>query len=224
MEIKNYFKFVSEKIRRINKESVTSRVNFSKRTAILFLIAGGVLVLAPSFYFSLKYFRAYGNTPTASVSGSIQEKISDKNLAATICKGEGCFWLNRDGIAFGKSGKTGGNLVLSFEDKTSRNLDVGQVLLKPESLAKLLFLRKRISEDLGIFLRGGETIDLNLNDFDFKTLDGWTIKLTLSENAYRTIETLKKTLEEIKKTAPSGVEGLDYIDLRIPNKVFYKFR
>ena len=158
----------------------------------------------------------------ASVSGSSLETTVDKNLAATICRGDDCFWLNKDGIAFGKSGKTGGNLVLSFEDKTSRNLDIGQVLLKPESLAELLFLRKRISEDTGVFLKSGETIDLNLNDFDFKTADGWTLKLTLAENAYRTMETLKKTLEEVKKTAP--VSALDYIDLRIPNKVFYKFK
>ncbi len=215
---------MSEKIRRINREPISSRVNFPKRTKSLFLIAGGILVLVPAFYFSLKYFHFFKGAPTASVSGSLLETTVDKNSAATICRGEDCFWLNKDGVAFGKTGKTGGNLVLSFEDKTSRNLNIGQVLLKPESLAELLFLRKRISEDTGIFLKSGETIDLNLNDFDFKTADGWTLKFTLTENAYRTIETLKKTLEEVKKTAPSGVAGLDYVDLRISNKVFYKFK
>lgn len=220
---------MSEKIRPIKKESLSvrvgARVGFSsKRTKILFLVAGGILIVAPSFYFSLKYIHFTGNVPTASVSGAEGVKISDKNLAATICRGEECFWLNRDGVAFGKSGKTGGNLVLSFEDKTSRNLAVGEALIKPESLAELLFLKKRISEETGIFLKSGETIDLNFNDFDFKTADSWTLKLTLTENAYRTLETLKKTLEEVKKTAPSGVAGLDYVDLRISNKVFYKFK
>lgn len=212
---------MSEKIRRINRDPINSRVNFSKRTLTLFFIAGGVLFSALFFYFSWKYTNGFGNSTTASVSGEA-EKISDRNFVATLCGGEECFWLNKYGVAFGKSGKTGGNLALIIEDKTNRNLDTGQELLKPESLAELLFLKKKISEDLGIPLMYAETDDLNLNDFDFKTTEGWILKITLSENAYRTVETLKDTLEEIKKTAP--ISALDYIDLRISNKVFYKFK
>lgn len=223
MEIENYFKkSVSEKIRRINKEPISSRVNLSKKAKILFLIAGGAVVIAPLFYFSFKYLRNFGGITTASVSESSTKGISDKNLAATICRGEECFWVNKDGFAFGKSGKTGGNLVLSFEDKTGRELKIDAQLIKPETIAELLFLRKRISEDLGIYLKSGDTSDLNLNDFNFTTGDGWILKLSISENAYKTIEILRQALGEIKKTAP--LSGLDYVDLRIQNKVFYKFK
>jgi hypothetical protein len=214
---------VSEKIRHINRDPISSRVNFSKKTLTFFFVVGGTLFLAMFFYFSWKYTNGFGTSTIASVSGET-EKISDRNFVATLCGGEECFWLNKYGIAFGKSGKTGGNLVLIIEDKTNRDLSIGQELLKPESLAELLFLKKKISEDIDVPLMYVETDDLNLNDFDFKTTEGWILKITLSENAYRTVETLKETLEEIKKTAPSGISGLDYIDLRISNKVFYKFR
>lgn len=218
---------MSEKIRPIKKEPlgvrVGAKVGFSqKRTKILFLAVGGAVVLAPLFYFSFKYIGGNDSSISASISGEPSKKAIDKNLVATICRSEECFWINKDGFAFGKSGKTGGNLVLSFEDKTGRELKTDTQLIKPETLAELLFLRKRISEDLGVYLKNGETSDLNLNDFNFTTADGWILKLSIKENAYQTIEILKQTLEEIKKTAP--LSGLDYVDLRISNKVFYKFK
>ena len=74
-----------------------------------------------------------------------------------------------------------------------------------------------------VFLKSGDTSDLNLNDFNFTTGDGWVLKLSIKENAYKIIEILRQTLEEIKKTAPPTA-GLDYVDLRIQNKVFYKFK
>lgn len=185
------------------------------------MIAGGILFSALFFYVSWKYTNGFGNATTASVSGDA-DKMLDRDSVATLCGGEECFWLNKSGIAFQKSGKIGGNLVLIIEDKTNRNLGIGQELLKPESLAELLFLKKKISEDIEIPLMYVETDDLNLNDFDFKTTEEWILKITLSENAYKTAETLKKTLEEIKKTAPTS--ALDYVDLRISNKVFYKFK
>ena len=219
---------MSEKIRPIKKDPIGVRVGakvgfLNKKTKTFFLIASAAVILAPLFYFSFKYFGGDNSFISASVSGAPSKKVIDKNLAATICRSEECFWINRDGIAFGKSGKTGGNLVLSFEDKTGRELKTDTQLIKPESLAELLFLRKRIPEDLGVFLKSGDTSDLNLNDFNFTTGDGWVLKLSIKENAYKIIEILRQTLEEIKKTAPPTA-GLDYVDLRIQNKVFYKFK
>ena len=217
------FNCVSEKIRRINKEPIRSRVNFSKKTGIVFLVAAGISFLSAASYLSVGYLKDRKNSPTGSVSGGALNETSDKNVAAAICRGEECFWLNKGGFAFGKSGKSAGNLVLNIKDKTSRELKIGERLLKPETLAELLFLRKRISEDLGVPLKESGTSDSNLSDFYFAAAEGWTLKFTLAENAYKTLEILKQTLEEIKKTALNGLAGLEYIDLRIPNKVFYKF-
>lgn len=218
---------MSEKIRRINRKSLKDLIQIPKKAQIIFLVFGSVALISVGGYFALKSARSFLPSPVASVFGSDPKPdsntvIKDKDLAATICRGENCFWINRDGVAFGQSGRAGGNIVLTFDDKTGRTLEVDQQLIKPESLAELSFLRKDFSDKLDVAIKEGETTDLNLEDFDFKTNEGWTLKLTLAENAYKTVEILKRTLEEVKKTAPTS--ALDYMDLRIPNKVFYKFK
>lgn len=164
------------------------------------------------------FFLLYGKNKDISE----KQNIKDKNLAAVVCRLENCFWLNNNGLAYNQSGRMGGNIVLSVEDKTDRDLAVGEKLLNSNTLAELAFLKSKILEDLGLGLKEGETADLNLADFDFTTNEGWKLRFSVNENAYKTLETLKHSLAEITKTAPTS--ALEYVDLRIPNKVYYKFK
>lgn len=214
---------MSEKIRLINKEPIISRLGLSKKKAVFFLIIFGVFVFSLSSYLLFEYKIKSKNSSTASMN-MFENKNLNRDLVCVLCRGEECFWINKYGIAFGKSGKTAGNIVFSLEDKTERNLELGKELLKQESLSELIFLINKIQNDIGISLEYIETEDSNLNDFDFKTSEGWILKISLLENAYKTVEVLNGAIEEVKKTAPSGTSGLDYIDLRIPNKVFYKLK
>lgn len=166
------------------------------------------------------YFR--DQATSISLNNSANDKTRDKNILAAVCRDSACYWLNKLGVAFSQSGKLSGNIVLNIEDKTSRELKIGSELVAPATLAELLFLRNRITEDIGISLVSGETQDSNLADFDFAAAEGWKLRLSTSENAYKTLETLKQTLAEVSKTAP--ISMLDYVDLRIPNKVYYKFK
>lgn len=215
---------MSEKIRRINKEPLLKRIQAPQKSGTFFLISTAILLTSIGTYLAFRSAGNFFNPMAASVAGPKTSAggAADRELAAAICRSENCFWVNRGGVAFGQSGRVGGNITLGFDDKTGRTLEVGRQLLKPESLAELLFLRKRFSDESNVLLKEGETVDSDLKDFNFKTNEGWTLKFTLVENAYKTIEVFKKTLEEVKKTAPTS--ALDYVDLRIPNKVFYKFR
>lgn len=142
-------------------------------------------------------------------------------LYAVLCRNESCFSLDKNGIAYAATGRMSGNLILTLEDKTERNLKLGDKFLDSEALAKLYFIKTTVSQGLGIGLISAQTQDPDLNDFDFITSQNWILRITLRENAYKTIETLKRTLEQI---GPSNIPLLEYIDLRITNKVYYKFR
>lgn len=184
------------------------------------MVVGLILVL---FLGSAAWF--YWNSDVCCFSGEnnpSRVQAADRALAAVICRGEECFWLNKEGISFNKSGRTSGNLVVNLEDKTGRELKIGNELLGAEFLAELSFIKRKVYEDLSLNLRSGEIGDSSLKDFNFITNEGWLLRLSVAENAYKTLETLKQTLAEIKKTAPTA--GLEYIDLRVPNKVYYKFR
>lgn len=200
-----------EKFRQANKESFFSSKKISGVIGpVLFLI----VALAGLFFWREK------NKNISQVENSILP--ADRVLAAMVCRQPDCFWLNKEGVSFGQGGEAGGNIVIVLEDKTNRELKIGAQLVSPETLAKIDFFKNKLSEDFGLEIRSGETEDSHLADFDFTVKTGWVLRLNLAENVYRTLETLKQTLAEIKKTAPTAT--LEYVDLRIPNKVYYKFK
>ena len=205
---------MAEKFRRIKKERPRLVKNIFTGK---FLIAGLVLI----FLSGLAAWSYWGSDVLREDSPG-QTQIVDRALAAVVCRNGECFWLNKEGVSFNKSGKTAGNLVMNLEDKTGRDLKVGAELLNPGVMAELFFLKQKIYEEFGVSLRMGEIDNAKLSDFNFITQEGRALKISTGQNAYKTIEILKQTLAEIKKAAPTS--GLEYIDLRVPNKVYYRFK
>ena len=203
---------MAERFRRIKKEKTGLSGSFSRKK--LWVLPGAVVLVFMGWF--------YWSAGDSSRDEAKKELPVDRALAAVVCRAGECFWLNREGVSFNKSGKTAGNLVMNLEDKTGRDLKVGAELLNPGVMAELFFLKQRIYEEFGVSLRMGEIDNAKLSDFNFITQEGWALKISIGQNAYKTLETLKQTLAEISKT--NSTASLDYIDLRIPNKVYYKFR
>ena len=203
---------MAERFRRIKKEKTGLSGSFSQKK--LWVLPGAVVLVFMGWF--------YWSAGDSSRDEAKKELPVDRALAAVVCRAGECFWLNRDGVSFNKSGRTAGNLVLSFEDKTGRDLKVGERLLDPNVLSELAFIKQRAYSELGLNLKIGEVDDAKLLDFNFITQEGWLLKISTGQNAYKTIEILKQTLAEIKKAAPTA--GLEYIDLRVPNKVYYRFK
>ncbi len=204
---------MSEKIRRINKEPW----RISPRLKTIFYAGGGVIIiLAGSFFIyknASKFIDNSGNNNTANIAVG--------GLYAVLCRNENCFSLDKNGIAYADTSRMSGNLILTLEDKTERNLKLGDKFLDAETLAKLYFIKSSVAQNLGIGLTSAEIQETNLTDFDFMTDQNWILRVTLRENVYKTMETLKRTLEQIGQ---SNIPLLEYVDLRIPNKVYYKFK
>ncbi|MDP3764051.1 MAG: hypothetical protein Q8Q95_00310 [bacterium] len=202
---------MAEKFRLAQKENVFSKVKVpSYAGPLLFL----TLALITGIFF---YFKKH------TVSQEVKEENSiDKTLSAVLCQTGKCFWLNKEGVSFNEGAKVSGNMVPVVEDKTNKELKVGDKLLDPNTLGKINFLKEELATKFEIKLLDTKTEDSNYSDFDFTTSEGWVLRLNLSENIYKTLETLKQSLGEIKKTGPTAL--LDYLDLRIQNKVYYKFK
>lgn len=202
---------MAEKFRPAQKENVFSKVKVPS-------YAGTVLFLSLAIVTGLFFlYKKHAVTVEIAKTDSV-----DKALSAVLCQTTKCYWLNKDGVSFNEGAKTSGNLVLVVEDKTGKELKVGEKLLDPKILAKINFLKGELENNYSIKLIDTKTEDSNYSDFDFTTSEGWVLRLNLSENIYKTLETLKQSLVEIKKSGPTAL--LDYLDLRIQNKVYYKFR
>lgn len=204
---------MSEKIRRITKTTINQPLPRKKR--VIFLM--GLVVITLVFGGATLWYKKQG----FHLETRFPSNTNDKNLTAVLCRATDCYWLNEKGMAYHNGMRFSGSLILLISDKTSRPLALGQQLIKPETLSELAFLKKRILEETEIGLRAGETQDLKLEDFDFMTNQGWPLRFSVSENAYKTLAVLEQTLAQID---PQDISRLEYIDLRVPSKVYYKFR
>ena len=187
-----------EKIRRIRNQKETSSLR--KR---VFLIVGLAVVGVAIF-----------------ILGSTIEKpqrqdaaqFKNQKMAAVSCVSGECFQINSDGTAFDRSPRPQGPLIFVIEYIAK---DVPQ-----DILAELLFLRKRAEEELGVTFTLAKANEAEQNDFDLETIDGWTVRISITNNANATLEILKRVLDELG----SSQRNIEYIDLRIPTRVYYKFR
>ncbi|MEK7500861.1 MAG: hypothetical protein AAB642_01925 [Patescibacteria group bacterium] len=203
---------MAEKLRHIKREQPLLK----KRWKHLFLVGAAslaILAVAAGIWFFAARWKNGRDRPVAPVKHN--------DLTAIICRNGNCFWLNQSGRAFYQGADLSGSIIFNLADKTSRELKLGDQLLPPSILGELLFIKSNLREGLGISIAKAETVDPKMQDFDFTTTSDWTLRFSVAENAYKTLETLKKTLDQI------GLDDqprLEYIDLRVPNKVYYKLK
>ena len=189
---------MSEKVRRIRSREETSSLR--KR---VFLIVGFVVVGVAIFVF--------GSTiEKPQRQDAVQ--VKNQKMAAVSCVSGECFQVNSDGVAFAESLRPQGPLIFVVEYFEK---DVPE-----DTLAELLFLRKRAEEELGVTFTLAKANEAERNDFDLETIDGWLVRVSTANNANATLEILKRVLDELG----SSQRNVEYIDLRLPSKVYYKLK
>lgn len=144
----------------------------------------------------------------------------ERNPFALLCKEEQCVYIDKDGYIFEKAPYFSGEIFLKFFDERDNNqgLALNRVLLSKDQFENINKFKDLINHEeiyiSAVFLK-------NDGNFEFKTTEGWLIKLDERNDQKISFENLKISLEqEIKEKR----KDLDYIDLRFGNKVFYKFK
>ncbi len=191
-----------ERVRPIKKRK---KINLNKKRFLLSLF------IIFFFFFIWQIFAFYNKE---GINQNL-DVIGDRKAVALVCVSTECVPLNKDGIAFSKSPKPTGSLFFLIEKKKG-DLIVGERVLEEETFLELLFLKRKMEDNLSL-----NTIKATQKEesvFYFQTREGWQIKIDLQNNANATLEILERVLNEIG----SARFSLEYIDLRLPNKVFYK--
>ncbi len=198
---------MSERVRRIRKKKASSK---SKRVFFVVMIA---IIAAVAWFFITRQ--------SPEEAPEIAPIIKNQETAAIFCFTDECFLINIEGIAFKKSSRPSGNLLFLIEDKARENfIEINDEVLDTHTLKELLFLRKKISDNFSLRLGNAQTYDRDMADYEFETSEGWLLKLSTSNNANATLEILGRALNELGSTSAN----LEYMDLRLPTKVFYKMK
>ena len=158
---------------------------------------------------------------------AIAVKIEERNNAVLFCEKEDCAYADENGFVFEKAPYFSGAVFLKLIEQ--RNSDSGENAKTIDEYLGTSFIAesefKKILEFAGLIAKidGGvsEVILKKENIYEFYTQEGWKIILNDKNEPQSAYLNLITALDSnIKDKRPK----LDYIDLRLGNKIYFKYK
>lgn len=133
-------------------------------------------------------------------------------------KQQECFYFDEEGMAFDQAADSSGTLLLMVEDRVRENKKIGEQVAEPELTAWLLRLRQALDgAKIGL---AKAVIPAEQFRVDIKTTEGWEIYFNVLDDLDSQIKAL--TVFLANKVSFEQRSQLQYIDVRIPQRVYFK--
>lgn len=125
-----------------------------------------------------------------------------------------CFFVDKEGVVFAYAPKTRGGLILVLKEATENIPALGEMRVDPAFLVSLMEIKEELAVGIEEFqLRSSE-------DFRMKTVEGWEVLLAPDRPLEGQVLVLREVLR--KEISVEKRKTLEYIDLRVPNRAYYK--
>lgn len=149
----------------------------------------------------------------------IRIEISERKAWAVWCR-DSCFYLDNQGVLFQEAPRLFGELILKITDERPNDFHLSDQILNGEFFNSFETFVREIGEAHGVTV-----ININITpdrSFWLETTGGWKILIDAETDFGRAKENLKLFADSAALKEKLG--ELDYIDLRFPDKGFYKFK
>lgn len=143
------------------------------------------------------------------------------------CNELSCYYFDKEGIAFKEAPQTEGGLILKVTNKSNGGAKLGDNILDSNKTNFVTTFSNKINS---INNGASESNQFKILEFKIKptlsvdlealTDKNWSIYLDEKQNPESSASNLIAILEESIK----NIENLEYIDLRIPSRIFYKLK
>src|SRR3989344_554387 len=135
-------------------------------------------------------------------------------------QGDNCYYFDKNGIAFAKTPETEGSLILTIKDLSKNNIVLGDKVLDNIKINFIIAFNNKISENnkfkiLEFKIKPSFSVDL-----EAITDKNWSIYIDEKQDPVMAVNNLLSILEEAVK----NTGNLEYVDLRIPSRIFYKMK
>ncbi|PJE64896.1 MAG: hypothetical protein COU90_00040 [Candidatus Ryanbacteria bacterium CG10_big_fil_rev_8_21_14_0_10_43_42] len=132
---------------------------------------------------------------------------------------EACFYIDGNGVLFAEAPNLRGHVVTRFITKQGRRFSLGDEAISADDM-HVLDAMVRIIEEKTLIRVEEVRIDASYEgERVFHTNEGWDIIFEAGEDSTRGLENLFLVLEE----HITNHDNLSYIDIRLPQKVFFKY-
>ena len=152
---------------------------------------------------------------------AIEAKLREKKGIA--CAEDGrtqCFYFDKNGVIFEESPEIVGAAILLFRDNTVLGSVLPSEKYSKETVDFADNIKAKLFENTGISISYFSFLNDD-GDIEARTDKGFKIMMTTNGQAEEQARVIKSVLEnEIK----DKINSLDYIDLRVENRAYYKLR
>lgn len=150
-----------------------------------------------------------------------------ERIPTMVACARSCFILDENGQAYDSidlnSEEAKKYDVPKITDRSGKNVNLGDAVLNPDYMRYVAEIKNRIPGEEDIALANDfRTPSFVSGDIRAKTEEGWEIYFNNEIDFDREMEVLKAVLKN--EIAENQRADLEYIDLRINNKAYYKFK
>ena len=160
--------------------------------------------------------------------------IREREMADTLCQGQDgekidmsdnymfykCFFIDKNGIAFDVAADTQGFLILKIIDKRGEVIELNKKVLNPEFINFVGEIKSNFRNSLNANIKSLILEHPSQREL-VAVVDDWKIIFNVSGSAKDQLMVLKQVLE---KEVKDQRDNLEYIDLRIDGRAYYKLK
>jgi len=135
---------------------------------------------------------------------------------------EDCFLVDVQGVLYERASMDGlGNAILKIRDENQRELRPGMRIFSKEGMLQVIEFREKLLPEVAIkeFVVEKESVEAHY--IKARTQRGWYAYFDTQEDVAQSVEELKTVL---RKEIGEKENRLEYIDLRVPGRAYYKLR
>lgn len=153
--------------------------------------------------------------------------VTERKPEVAWCSAGVCYFADKNGLVYGGASGTEEELesghFLTIVDESAIPVEIGKTKLDPDYIGYIETADNMLRNDLKLDLAGDyHTPGMASGEISVITSEGWTLKLSSelsAEEAKKITQTLfeNELNDEVRK-------NLDYLDLRVRGKVYYKLR
>lgn len=160
-----------------------------------------------------------------SLPSKIVVKVEEKKPALLLQSGAAYYLVDDQGIAFEETtldALPGSVLPVITNDASAAHVTVGTAVFAPEVIRCVVFFQEHLAAAVGAAVAEMHIPTLAARELHVILSNNWRIKFDVRRDPALQVELLERLLNE--HISPDSRTKLEYIDLRIPNRVYYKLR